>query len=68
MFEVAISNYKYRLYINAPDKTRTCNLWFRRPMLYPIELQARVLRGLYRQRVRLSTLKTEMAPKTTYLP
>ena len=25
---------------NAPDKTRTCNLWFRRPMLYPIELQA----------------------------
>ena len=24
----------------APDTTRTCNLWFRRPMLYPIELQA----------------------------
>jgi len=25
---------------NTPDRTRTCNLRFRRPTLYPIELQA----------------------------
>ena len=26
----------------APDKARTCNLRFRRPTLYPIELQAQI--------------------------
>lgn len=29
---------------NAPDKTRTCDLRFRRPTLYPIELQALLTR------------------------
>lgn len=23
----------------TPDRTRTCNLWFRRPLLYPVELR-----------------------------
>src|SRR5215211_2411460 len=27
---------------NAPDRIRTCDLWFRRPALYPTELRARV--------------------------
>jgi len=27
---------------SAPDRIRTCDLWFRRPALYPTELRARV--------------------------
>src|SRR5215213_2326652 len=26
---------------DAPDRIRTCDLWFRRPALYPTELRAR---------------------------
>ena len=29
---------------DAPDRGRTCNLWLRRPTLYPVELRARVTR------------------------
>ena len=35
------TNY-VRAYKNTPDKTRTCNLRFRRPTLYPIELRVHV--------------------------
>ncbi len=31
---------------SIPGRTRTCNLWLRRPTLYPIELRGRVYRGL----------------------
>ena len=27
----------------APDRNRTCNLRFRRPMLYPVELQVQII-------------------------
>src|SRR5262249_2767361 len=27
---------------STPGRTRTCNLWFRRPLLYPVELRAPV--------------------------
>src|SRR4051794_30158429 len=27
--------------LDAPDRIRTCDLWFRRPALYPTELRAR---------------------------
>ena len=27
-------------FLGAPDRIRTCGLWFRRPTLYPTELQA----------------------------
>ena len=27
--------------LSAPDKIRTCDLWLRRPTLYPAELRAR---------------------------
>ena len=29
--------------INAPDRTRTCDLWFRKPPLYPTELRAQLI-------------------------
>ena len=28
---------------NTPDRIRTCDLWFRKPMLYPTELRAQVV-------------------------
>ena len=36
-----------RLYKTAPDTIRTCNLRFRRPMLYPIELQVLLQKTLF---------------------
>ena len=33
----------------APDRSRTCDLWLRKPTLYPTELRARGL-GFYRAR------------------
>ena len=34
--------------IGAPDRNRTCNRRLRRPMLYPVELRAQMLRSLLR--------------------
>ena len=43
---VVCENTKTPLYAgvfcSAPDRIRTCDLWFRRPTLYPTELQAHV--------------------------
>ena len=27
----------------APDTTRTCNTWFRRPMLYPLSYRGKII-------------------------
>ena len=45
------SHYKRILY-GAPDRTRTCNLRLRRPLLYPVELRA--------QRIRLIMTRTSI--------
>ena len=38
---ITIINEKLIVYLRALCKIRTCNLWFRKTMLYPIELKAR---------------------------
>ena len=40
-------------YFGGPDAIRTHDLWFRKPMLYPAELQARML--YYNNLVEMST-------------
>src|SRR5215204_754645 len=37
----AMSQVRTREGPDAPDRIRTCDLWFRRPALYPTELRAR---------------------------
>ena len=39
---VLLTHVRQRIYFNTPDRSRTCNLRFRRPMLYPVELRVLV--------------------------
>ncbi len=45
--DAAVSTSKNSLYKNAPDTTRTCDLRFRKPPLYPPELRGRACRYQY---------------------
>ena len=45
--QIVIKTLKYSAFMLknecAPDRNRTCNLRFRRPMLYPVELQVQII-------------------------